>query len=244
MFELQTAVLPYNLELNSSENIETGKITSELTDNKKLLAKLEFNRNSGIKRDVFELCIVLENMEKYSIEEINKILNYSSYYTVFLPRNLNRIDLQAEIINSRKEYIICFEIGDVQDYEADFRKSQEIRQKINDICNYYQKDKGLILFNPKKIYDFEKEIISNLSSCRGNIYTDTVLTNLKLSNGAEKKYLELESEIEKLSKSQRVRKAIVIDIPYSEFLNFISVLQKLERKGFRFVSFLDYFKQK
>lgn len=244
MFEIQTAVLPYNFEINSSENIETGKITSELTDNKKLIAKLEFSRNSGIKRDIFELCMVLGNVEKYSIEEINNILNYSSYYTVFLPRNLNRIDLQAEIINSRKEYIISFEIGDVQDYEADFRKSQEIRQKINDICNYYQKDKGLVLFNPKKLYDFEKEIISNLSSCRGNIYSDTVFTVLKLSSDAEKKYLELENEIEKLTRSQKFKKALVIDIPYSEFSNFLSVLQKLERKGFRFVSFLDYFKQK
>ncbi|MCX7833608.1 MAG: hypothetical protein N2490_05300 [Ignavibacteria bacterium] len=244
LYELQTMLLPYSIEINSNEHIESGKISSELLDNKKLLVRLEFIRNSTIKRELVDLCILLKNVDKYSVEEIKDILNHSSYCTVLLPRNLNRIDLQSEIINSRKEYIITFEIGDTEDYEADFRKSQEMKYKINDICNHYQKDKALILFNPKKFYSFEKEIISNLSTCRSLIFSDTLIIDLSSSDNTEKKFSELENKIIEFSKTPKIKKAIMVDVLYTEFEDFIKLLQRFERKGYRYFSFLEYFKIK
>ncbi len=247
LFDFQNFLIPYNIEVVSNENIDSGKVFSEIVDiddSRKILAKTKFVRNPLLKRDEIDLCIVLKNVEQYTLEEISQILNYSSYYTVFLPRNLNRIDLQAEIINSRKEYIIYFDIGDYEDYEADFRKSQDIGYKINNICNHYQKDKALILSNPKKLYDFEKEIITNLSYCRGNIFSDTLLIDLNLKATGENRYLEFEEKLTKLSKSMKEKKAFIIDVLYSEFEYFMNSLRKLEKKGYRFNSFLNYFKTK
>ncbi len=248
LFEIQEIVSPYNVNLLSSEDIKTGNIYSELVDNdnknKGAFAKIELKRDSILKRGATDLCIVLNNLDNYNFEEIKEILKYCSYYTIFLPRNLNRIDLQAEIINSRKEYIISFEIGDSEDYESDFRKSQDINYKINNICNHYQKDKPLILFNPKKLYDFEREIISRLSNCRGNIFSDTNLINLTLNYEGEKKFLELEKELISLSQRMNGKKAFMLNILYSEFNLFLKSLQNLEKKGYRFLSFQNYFKSK
>ncbi len=79
------------------------------------IGSLKFIYTDSIKRNASVVCIIVDSIDSYSLDDAEKILNSNLEYSVFVPLRNDKADYQSKITELKKDYLIKFSIGDEND---------------------------------------------------------------------------------------------------------------------------------
>ena len=232
--------------VNLSAKIKDAGVKSGIT-----VARINFVYKEFLKRDAGEICITLNKFESFERELAEKIINTQSNISFVMPNLFELIDIQAMMIDSKSDYINCFEIGDANNYEADFRDQKDNpanqshnKKKMYQICNDYDKEKPLILLNPLKIIETQNEMFRDLSKCRGgNVFLDTVLIVIDLRNERNLDGINFSKLIKEKTNNGFIKKAILLSISGGDYNDLTDCISRMEKSGYKFFYFKDFIKR-
>lgn len=214
---------------------------------KKTVGVLRLTYNDKIKRDASDICIILNNISDFKSSDLNDVLNSPESFSVVLPLTNDKSDVQSQIINSKKDFILKFSIGKEDDVEADFKSGQEgsreWRAKIKSMSYEFAKAGGIILENPVKDFVFEDKIKDEFQKYKMTAYKDTILMKFASSNIDEKKIYDLFSHIISRTKNGFVNNFYILNLTPAEFTFLDKEITNLKKRGYKFYSFKDMVKK-
>lgn len=214
---------------------------------KKTVGVLKLTYNDKIKRDASDVCIILNNISDFKSSDLNDVLNSPESFSVVLPLTNDKSDIQSQILNSKKDFILKFSIGKEDDVEADFKSGQEgsreWRAKIKSISYEFAKAGGIILENPVKDFVFEEKIKDEFQKYKMTTYKDTLLMKFASSNVDEKKIYDLFSHIISRTKSGYANNFYILNLTPAEFTSLDKEITNLKKRGYKFYSFKEMIKK-
>jgi len=238
----------------SSASFEDPKTYNQLFNiyytsdtSKKVVAKLNFIYSDKIKRETSDICIVLDNVDSYSHTQLEKVLNSSEKFSVILPDDINKIDLQTMVMESKKDYLVKAEIGTQDDIEAEFRsdmKEKDWRTKVRSICYEFDKSGGIILKNPKMQHKLEMELLDEFSKYPVKAYRDTIFTKYNSTEKSKKKISDLFNLILSRAKNGITSQVYLVIFSEEDYQNYLSGLNILKKRGYKFFTFSDIMKRR
>ena len=239
-----------NSLLSASEDPKKFSVISDVylseDSTKKLVGKITFNQVKELKRNAAEICIVMDNLDLLPEQDMGKILLSPEKFTVVLPFDIEKSEIQSKIFDSRKDYILIFETGSEKDVDADFRsdmKPGEWKSKIKSISYEYGKSSAFILSARRSIPKFESDIKEEFSRYNIKLYLDTIFVKFESKEKPPKKVNDLISDINvKTNKGYRTIYYLV-NFSADDLAEFGSQIFTLKKKGFRFRVFSDLIKR-
>lgn len=241
----------YNLSSTSFEDPKTYNqlfniyYTSDSA--KKVIAKINFMYSDKIKRETADICIVLDNLDSYTQPQLEKLLSKSEKFSVMLPNDINKIDLQTLVMESKKDYLVKAEIGLQDDIEAEFRsdmKEKDWRTKVRTICYEFDKAAGVVLKNPKMQHKMEMELLDEFSKFPVKAYRDTIFTKYYSTEKSNKKIADLFKLVLSRAKNGINSQIYVANFTEEDFQNYLSGLHVIKKRGYKFFTFSDIMKRR
>lgn len=237
----------YGLEETINEDPKTKNISADIffkkDSLKKTVGNIKLTYADKIKRDASDVCLVLNNITDYKSSDLNDVLNSNENFSVILPLTNDKSDVQASILNSKKDFLLKFSIGKEDDVEADFKSGQENnrewRAKIKSVSFEFAKTGGVIIDNPVKDFVFEQKIKDEFQKYKMNVYKDTLLMKFASANIDEKKVYDLFTNIINRTKSGFASNFYILNLSPSEFSFLDKEIANLKRRGYKFYSFRD-----
>ena len=214
---------------------------------RKVVAKINFVYSDKIKRETADICIVLDNVESYSHSMLEKVLNSIEKYSIMLPDDITKLDLQTMVLESKKDYLVKADIGTQDDIESEFRndmKEKDWRAKVRSICYEYDKAGGVILRNPKLQHKMEMELLDEFSKYPVRAYKDTILTKYSSSEKSKKKISDFFAMILNKAKSGIASQIYVVNFTEEDYQNYMSGLHIVKKRGYKFFTFSDLMKRR
>jgi hypothetical protein len=240
----------HNCSLTASEDVKMNSVKSEIyftrDSVKKLVGKILFIQSRELKRDASDICIILNKLENLSEQDLGKILSSTEKFSVILPDDIEKSDVQSKIFDARKDFLLLFDIGTEKEVDADFRsdmKSAEWKSKVKTLSNEFGKASAIILSPRRSIQRFESEVKDEFIKYCSNIFSDTVFVKFESREKPAKKISELINDI--TAKTNKGYKVIFYIINFSpeDLTEFTSQVYPLKKKGFRFKIFSDAIKK-
>ena len=238
----------------SSTSFEDPKTYNQLFNiyytadtSKKVVAKINFVYSDKIKRETADICIVLDKVESYSPSFLEKVLASGEKYSVMLPDDINKLDLQTLVLESKKDYLVKADIGTQDDIEAEFRsdmKEKDWRTKVRTICYEFDKAGGVILRNPRFQHKMEMELLDEFSKFPLKAYRDTILTKYNSSEKSKKKISDLFSLILSRAKNGITSQIYVVNFTEEDYQNYMAGLHIIKKRGYKFFTFSDIMKRR
>jgi len=238
----------------SSTSFEDPKTYNQLFNiyytadtSKKVVAKINFVYSDKIKRETADICIVLDKVESYSPSFLEKVLASGEKYSVMLPDDINKLDLQTLVLESKKDYLVKADIGTQDDIEAEFRsdmKEKDWRTKVRTICYEFDKAGGVILRNPRFQHKMEMELLDEFSKFPLKAYRDTILTKYNSSEKSKKKISDLFSLILSRAKNGITSQIYVVNFTEEDYQNYMAGLHIVKKRGYKFFTFSDIMKRR
>ncbi len=238
----------------SSTSFEDPKTYNQLFNiyytadtSKKVVAKINFVYSDKIKRETADICIVLDKVESYSPSFLEKVLASGEKYSVMLPDDINKLDLQTLVLESKKDYLVKADIGTQDDIEAEFRsdmKEKDWRTKVRTICYEFDKAGGVILRNPRFQHKMEMELLDEFSKFPLKAYRDTILTKYNSSEKSKKKIYDLFSLILSRAKNGVTSQIYVVNFTEEDYQNYMAGLHIIKKRGYKFFTFSDIMKRR
>jgi len=241
----------YNLSSTSFEDPKTYNqlfniyYTSDSA--KKVIAKINFIYSDKIKRETADICIVLDNLDSYTHSQLEKLLSTIEKFSVMLPNDINKIDLQTMVMESKKDYLVKAEIGLQDDIAAEFRsdmKEKDWRTKVRTICYEFDKAAGVVLKNPKMQHKMEMELLDEFSKFPVKAYRDTLFTKYNSSEKSNKKITDLFKLILSRAKNGIISQIYVVNFKEEDFQNYLTGLHVIKKRGYKFFTFSDIMKRR
>lgn len=214
---------------------------------KKNIGVLKLTYNDKVKRDASDVCFVLNNISDFKSSDLNDVLSSPENFSVVLPLTNDKSDIQSQILNSKKDFVLKFSLGKEDDVEADFKSgresSREWRVKIKSTSYEFTKAGGIILENPIKDFVFEEKIRDEFQKYKMNTYKDTLLMKFASSNVDDKKIHDLFAHIISRTKSGYTNNFYILNLTPAEFNSLDKEIANLEKRGYKFYSFRDMVKK-
>lgn len=233
-YEVEQIITAYGLTASSTQDYPSTNlytdIIQQINGEEKVIGKVEY-RNNVPAREVADICFVLNGIENYPEKTIEKVLSSIYRYSIVFPNNVEKSDVQAMILDSKKDYILMFEIGTPEDFSSDFKRDKDWRAKVYSVCGDYDKDIPIVFSNPQKLFEFENELMTELLKCKdNNIFRDTIFRKIKKTEKSlpvELLFMDVKMKLEK-----GVKKMLyLVDLSAAEVDIFFNECFKLERKG-------------
>jgi hypothetical protein len=238
----------------SSTSFEDPKTYNQLFNiyytadtSKKVVAKLNFIYSDKIKRETADICVALDNVEKYSNAFLEKVLASNEKYSIMLPDDINKLDMQTLVLESKKDYLVKADIGNQDDIESEFRndmKEKEWRAKVRTICYEFDKAGGVILRNPKMQHKMEMELLDEFSKYPVKAYRDTILTKFSSSEKPKKKISDFFALILSRAKNGITSQIYVVSFTEEDYQNYMEGLHIIKKRGYKFFTFSDIMKRR
>ncbi|HEY3250501.1 MAG TPA: hypothetical protein VGK25_05230, partial [Ignavibacteria bacterium] len=112
------------LSLRVLEDILSKDITIYVNNpdsTKKLPAAIvQVTHSDKVIRETGVIAIILDKINEFTSEEIDKLVISKNEFSYVFPRNLDDIDIQHKLMQHKKDIIINLTLGDNDNYEADF----------------------------------------------------------------------------------------------------------------------------
>lgn len=210
------------------------------------LAKLNISHSDKIHRESAIVCVIINNITEYSIEDVDKFLINKSEFSFVFPRSLDEIDLQNKLLHSKKDVIINLTVGGRENYETDFNASMDEKAILDRVKSFsvdFPTVTSVILTkkdseaDPKLI----ASIINHLSSYRIKVIPDTELAQLvtKAEDESKEKYTLFASN---LKTKGSLAKSVITSIAVSkdDFGLFYDEILRLKKLGYKFYNFAEY----
>lgn len=232
--------------LTASEDPKNGSVKSEIFVNqdstKRLIGSLFFIPSKELKRDAADVHLVINHIEDISPQDADIILSSPEKFTIVMPDDIEKSDVQAKIFDSRKDYLLMFDIGSEKDVDADFRsdmKSGEWKAKIKNFCTEFAKSSGIIFSNRRSIPKFESDVKEEFSRYNNNLFSDTIFVKFESKDKPGQKISELIKDI--ISKNSKGYKTIYYLVSFSaeDLSEYSKQINSLKKQGFRFKVFGD-----
>lgn len=214
---------------------------------KKAIAKINFIYSDKIKRESADICIVLDNLENFTHSQLEKLLASNEKFSVMLPDDIHKIDLQTMVMESRADYLVKADIGMQDDIESEFRsdmKEKDWRAKVRTLCYEFDKTAGVILRNPKKQHKLEMELLDEFSKYPVKAYRDTIFSKYYSSENSSKKVSDLFGMILSKAKNGITSQIYVVNFSDEDFQNYLSGLHVIKKRGYKFFTFSDIMKRR
>jgi len=214
---------------------------------KKVVAKINFVYSDKIKRETADICIVLDNVESFGHALLEKMLVSSDRFSVMLPDDITKLDLQTMVLESKRDYLVKADIGTQDDIESEFRsdmKEKEWRAKVRSICYEYDKAAGVILRNPKLQHKMEMELLDEFSKYPVRAYRDTIFTKYSSTEKSKKKISDLFGMILNKAKSGITSQIYVVKFSEEDYQNYLAGVHVIKKRGYKFFTFSDLMKRR
>lgn len=234
-----------------NENPKTGTVSIEFfhlrDSSKKTLADIIFTATDKVRRDAADVCIILDDAADYSINELERILGINENFSVILPDQIDRIDAQTVVMDSKRDYLLKVRIGTEDDITSEFKSNmsdKDLKIKVRTICYEYDKAAGAIILNPKKLYKIESDVLYEFSRYNLKAFRDTSFIKFASVETGAKKVDALLKDI--ISRSLKGNKSIIYiaSLTPEEFDIFNSGSYKIKRIGYRFYTFTEIMKRR
>ena len=209
----------------------------------KLAGILKFFIIDSLKRDASDVCLIFDSIDAYPLDNVENILRSSEEFSVILPLLNDKADYQSSVMDSKKDYLLKFLIGDENDVTADFKRDMKEnvwKSKVKSIGMSFQKTSGIILKSKTDFGEFENYVGEEFVKNNMKVYRDTMFSKYKVG---EQKINMLFSDI--ISKSNSGKKTLFYEVNFSpeEFNNFDQQVYQLKKLGFKFLNFKDMIKK-
>ena len=214
---------------------------------KRVLAKIDFIYSDKVKREAADVCIILNNLQDYSEEELNTVLNSTERYSLILPTNIEETDIQSTVFGSGKEYLLMLDIGGEDDIHADFRSDTKVKDwksKVRTLCYEYDKAGGILLNILSKQFKFENDVRDEFKKYRGNVFRDTVVINFKKINNGGNKVQALFKDIKQRTSKGNRSLIYLVNFSLEDFQNYSKRVYSLLKKGYNFMTFSSTIKRR
>ena len=222
-----------------TEDILTREITVNISGNDTLAdkkyGKITVRYSDKLSRNTSVICLVIEDVHKYSEKEIDALLLDKNEFSFLFPRNLDYLDKINKLHSAGKDIIIRFSAGGETSYDSDFT-SDFSQKRIRDVIMSFNMDfpwvSNVMLFNEGNVQeDFINTIRQEFSRYNIKVTADTALTEIiPLQNEAD---LKLITEKINWLISQRKNFICIVKISpddFNEFYNHILILKKYGHK--------------
>lgn len=241
----------YNLSSISFEDPKTYNqlfnIYYSSDSSKKTVAKMNFIYSDKVKRETADICIVLDNLDSYTHSQLEKLLATSERFSVMLPDDIEKLDLQTMVMESKKDYLVKAEIGTQDDIQAEFRsdmKEKDWRTKVRTLCYEFDKAAGVVLRNPKMQHKLEMELLDEFSKFPVKAYRDTIFSKYNSSEKSQKKVTDLFNLILSRAKNGITSQIYIVNFTDEDFQNYLSGLHVIKKRGYKFFTFSDIMKRR
>jgi hypothetical protein len=214
---------------------------------KKILAKINFIYSDKIKRETADICIVLDNVDKFTTAQLEKILNSSEKYSIIMPDNIDKPDIQTLILESKRDYLIRADIGMPEDITPEFKtdmREKDWKSKVRSLTYEFDRASGVIMSNPKMQYKFENEIIDEFQKYPLKAYKDTILTRFSSKETDKKVIYDLFTHILKRANYGNRTQIYLVNFSEEDFWNFTNEVHNLKKRGFKFFTFGEIIKRR
>ncbi len=207
------------------------------------LRSLKFTYSDSIRRKTAEVCLVIDSLDSYGLNDAENILGNTQEFSVFLSPGNDKAEYQSKIIELKRDYLLKFSVGDEDDVDADFKsdmKESLWMSKIKSISLNFPQVSGIILYNKKNISDFNKKITEEMIKNNLKVYPDTVFTDQR--RGEDKVNMLFEDII---SKTKDGKKFLFYDINMSpsDFSSYDKQVYVLKKLGYKFSNFRELMKK-
>ena len=237
----------YGLEEQVTEDPKTRNVNADIfftkDSMKKTVANVKLLYSDKIKRDAADVCLIINNITDYKSNELNDALNSTESYSIVLPLTNDKSDIQSTILNSKKDFLLKFSLGNEEDIEADFKTGQnnirEWKTKIKSVSFEFPKTGGAIIENPIRDYIFEEKIRNEFQNGNINTYKDTLLIRFNSPNTEEKKIYDLFTDIMLRTKNGFNNHIYLLNLTPSEFAFLDKEIINIKKRGYKFYSFKD-----
>ncbi|MDQ3020363.1 MAG: hypothetical protein M3R36_07310 [Bacteroidota bacterium] len=246
-FEISNYLRSNNFEGKVIEDPKTKNISMDIfslqDSGKKQAGILKFVYSDTIKRNAAGICIILDSMDSYDLTDVEKILNSTQEFSVFLPLRNDKADYQSLIMDLKKNYLIKFSIGDENDVEADFKddmKESVWKLKVKSVCVNFPQATGIIISDKKDLKDFNYDVTAEFEKNNFKIYKDSLFGQFKRS---ENKIASLFSDI--ISKSNSGKKILfyAVNLNPNEFSEYDREVYTMKKLGYKFLDFNEMMKR-
>ena len=214
---------------------------------KKTLAKMTFVYSDKIRRESADVCIIIDNLDNLTNSQLEKLLSSSERFSIMLPDNIDRPDLQSIVLESKKDYLIKADIGTQEDITAEFRtdmKEKEWKSKVRSICYEFDKVAGVLLVNPKLQFRLETDVMAEFQKYPTKAYKDTILFKFASKETGKRKIFDLFTNILMRAKNGNRSQIYLVTFTEEDFQNYTSEVHNLKKRGYKFYNFSDIIKKR
>jgi hypothetical protein len=249
--EIRNFLSEYDFDCTGNEEPKTGNLALTIFNNKdsakKKIAGIDIIYSDKVKRDAADVCLILNRVEDIPIKPLEKILLAPEKFSVVLPDIVEKIDAQTVVLDSKRDYVLFFDIGNEDDLLAEFKsdmRDKEWKSKVRTLCYEYEKAAGVFILNPKKIHPFEFDLLKEFSMYNLNSYKDTLLIRFVSDEKDRKKTDALFRDI--TSRADRGARSMIylVTLTQEEFDFYRQDITKLKRKGYKFYNFSEIMKKR
>jgi len=247
--EISSFVKEMGMSTKVNENILNKDIviTIENPDTLKTLpaAIVQINHSDKAVRETCVIAIIIDKINSFKKEDIDKLILTKSEFSYLFPRNLDDIDIQQKLLHSKKDIIIGLTYAGKDNYEADFNSGMDeknIHEKIKSFNSDYTSINKVLLINlvhDPSLNNFGSKIASELVKYNITVITDSMFINGYNNNDKDK----LSSFFNVLAQKTNISRNIIALYPadrkeFDDFYNRILIYKKL---GYKFYNLADYF---
>lgn len=244
-FEISNYLKSNALNEKVIEEPKTKNIVMNIfsVDSSRQVGTLRFVYSDTVKRRAAEVCLILDSIEFYSLEQAEQIMNSGYEFSVFLPLRNDKADFQSLILNSGKDYLVEFSIGSGDDITADFKRSMgesQWKSKVLSAALNFPYASGIILKGHDRLSTFDSLVRQDFEKNDFKVFADTLFLAYERSES------NVNSVIENIIlKSNRGSKYLFYKVNLSpEELTLLNkkthVLKKL---GYKFYTFKEIIKR-
>lgn len=203
---------------------------------------IKFIFSDTVKRNAANVCLVFDSLDNYNIRNVQNLLASAQNFSVFTPVRNDKADIQSEIFESKRDYLIKFSVGGEEDVDADFKPDMNekiLKQKIRSVQLNFPGVTAIILVyksNKKDLIDFGNELKKEFENDGKTVYEDTIFSSVKYTGS---KVNSLFEDIP--SKSAAEKKYLFYDINFNpeEFSEYDSQVYSMKKLGYKFLSFKE-----
>lgn len=249
-YEIKNLVEEYQFSSYSTENSKTGNVLINIfalsDSSRKPLGKINIEYSPNIKRDVAEICIILDDLDRMNLSQAENVLSSPEKFSVIFPNNIDKPDLQNLVIESKRDFLAKVTLGVDDDLLSEFRtdmSDREIRNKVLSICYEFDKASGVYLNNPKHLMKLENDVLFEFSKKPLKAYKDSLFIILKQGTNTDI-VSNLFDQIEQKLKAGKRMQLYIVSFNENDFQNFVQKIPALKRKGYRFFTFSEILKRK
>lgn len=230
-----------NFEVKVTEDPRTKNITMNMVSLKDTLhaktGMLKFIYSDTISRNASDIAIVLDSLDLYSLNDVEKILSSVQEFSVILPMRNDKADYQSKIMEMNRDYLLRLSVGNEDNIEADFKEGMKESQRLSRIKSLslgFQNSSGVLLISRTDNQEFFNTVKNDFIRNNIKVYSDSEFHGFRIRDS---KVISLFENI--VSESKGGGKKLFYDVNFSpeDFESYDRQLYNMKKLGYRFYSF-------